>query len=94
MPNQIRTYTELRKQIRETLRRQHPAWIDANGKSPLCDSYEARLAKLLALFTLRRTVGPEVAWDLFQTFMGPEFSHAPRHLRRPGNAASLEAAGE
>ena len=94
MPNQIRTYTELRKQIRETLRRQHPEWIDANGKSPLCDSYEARLAKLLALFTLRRTVGPEVAWDLFQTFMGTESSHAPRHLRRPGNAASLEAAGE
>lgn len=77
MPNHIRTYTELRKQIREALGRQNPEWIDANGKSPLCDSYEARLAKLLALFTLRRTVGPDVAWNLFQTFLGAEFSMPP-----------------
>ena len=71
MPNKIHSYTELRKQIREALRRQHPEWVDANGKSPLCDSYDARLAKLLALFTLRRTIGREVAWDLFQTFLRP-----------------------
>ena len=51
MSDQIRTYAELRAQIREALRTQHPDWIDANGKSPLCDSYEARLAKLLAIFT-------------------------------------------
>ena len=93
MPNQIRTYTELRKQIRETLRRQHPEWIDANGKSPLCDSYEARLAKLLALFTLRRTVGPEVAWDLFQTFMGAN-SAIPRSACDARATRPLEAAGE
>ena len=53
MSDQIHTYTELRKQVREALRRQHPEWIDANGKSPLCDSYEARLAELLAILTLR-----------------------------------------
>jgi len=51
MSDEIHTYAELRKQIREGLRRQHPEWIDANGKSPLCDSYEARFAKLLAIFT-------------------------------------------
>jgi len=51
MSDQIHTYAELRVQIREALRRQHPDWIDANGKSPLCDSYEARFAKLLAIFT-------------------------------------------
>ena len=52
--NQIRSYAELRKEIREALRRQHPEWIDANGKSPLCDSYEAGLGELLALITLRK----------------------------------------
>jgi hypothetical protein len=70
----IRTYTDLRKQIREALLRQHPEWIDANGNSPLCDSYEAGLAKLLALFKLRGTVGSEMAWDLFQTFLRPELT--------------------
>jgi ribose 5-phosphate isomerase B len=37
-----------------------------------------------------RTVGPEVAWDLVQTFLGAEFSSAPRHLRRLAKVASLE----
>jgi ribose 5-phosphate isomerase B len=37
-----------------------------------------------------RTVGPGVAWDLVQTFLAAEFSHAPRHLRRLSRAASLE----
>ncbi len=38
-----------------------------------------------------RTVGPEVAWDLVQTFLAAEFSNAPRHLRRRGQVASLES---
>ena len=37
-----------------------------------------------------RTVGPEVAWDLVETFLAAEFSQAPRHLRRLGKVASLE----
>ena len=37
-----------------------------------------------------RTVGPSVAWDLVQTFLAAEFSHAPRHLRRLTKVASLE----
>ena len=41
-----------------------------------------------------RTVGPAVAWDLLQTFLAAEFSHAPRHLRRLGKIASLEAQKE
>jgi ribose 5-phosphate isomerase B len=39
-----------------------------------------------------RTVGPEVAWDLVQTFLGAEFSKAERHLRRLGKVAALESA--
>ena len=38
-----------------------------------------------------RTVGPEVAWDLVQTFLAAQFSQAPRHLRRLDKVASLES---
>lgn len=38
-----------------------------------------------------RTVGPEVAWDLVQTFLAAEFSRAARHLRRLGKVSALEA---
>jgi ribose 5-phosphate isomerase B len=37
-----------------------------------------------------RTLGPEAAWDLVQTFLAAEFSQAPRHLRRLGKVAQLE----
>ena len=47
MTHKILTYPDLLRQIRKDLRVQHPEWIQANGKSPMCDSYEARLLKLL-----------------------------------------------
>ncbi|PYK00181.1 MAG: hypothetical protein DME68_01685 [Verrucomicrobia bacterium] len=47
VPHQIHTYTELRQQIHDDLRIQHPEWIQPNGESPMCDSYEARLLELL-----------------------------------------------
>ena len=39
-----------------------------------------------------RTVGPEVAWDLVQTFLAAQFSQAPRHLRRLGKVAAWKSA--
>ena len=48
MVHKVRTFAELLQQIRNDLRIQHPEWIQANGKSPMCDSYEARLMELLA----------------------------------------------
>jgi hypothetical protein len=45
----IRSYTELQKLIRVSLRAQNPEWVEPNGDSPLCDSYEARFAELLGL---------------------------------------------
>jgi ribose 5-phosphate isomerase B len=39
-----------------------------------------------------RTVGPEVAWDLAQTYLAAKYSQAPRHLRRLGKVAALETA--
>jgi hypothetical protein len=47
VPRQIHTYTELRLQIHDDLRIQHPEWVQANGECPTCDSYEARLMELL-----------------------------------------------
>jgi len=37
-----------------------------------------------------RIEGPELAWDLVQTFLAAEFSQAPRHLRRLRKVAALE----
>ena len=47
--NEMRDYTELRKLIRVSLRVHNPEWVEPNGESPLCDSYEARFAELLGL---------------------------------------------
>ena len=53
VPHQIHTYTELRQQIHDDLRIQHPEWVEPNGESPTCDSYEARLVELLDALTRR-----------------------------------------
>jgi hypothetical protein len=45
--HQIHTYTELRQQIHDDLRIQHPEWVEADGHSPMCDFYEARLMELV-----------------------------------------------
>jgi hypothetical protein len=43
----IHTYAELRQQIHDDLRIQHPEWIEPNGGSPMSDFYEGRLMELL-----------------------------------------------
>ena len=53
VPHQIHTYAELRKQIHDDLRIQHPEWVQPNGESPMCDSYESRFVELLAPLTRR-----------------------------------------
>jgi hypothetical protein len=62
MSHQIHTYIELRQQIHDDLRIQHPEWIQPNGECPMCDSYEARLIGLLDTFT--RTESDESADDI------------------------------
>jgi len=47
MAQEIHIYADLLQQIRNDLRIQHPDWIQQNGESPMCDSYEARLMELL-----------------------------------------------
>ena len=57
----IHTYAELRKQIHDDLRIQHPEWVQPNGESPMCDSYESRFVELLAPLTRRGTDGSTAA---------------------------------
>lgn len=45
----INSIGDLRQQIHNDLRIQHPEWVLPNGESPMCDAYEARLTNLLAL---------------------------------------------
>src|SRR5262249_11147661 len=42
-----KAFADLRQQIHDDLRRQHPEWVLPNGESPMCDAYEARLMELL-----------------------------------------------
>ena len=57
MSPQIHTYTELRQQIHDDLRIQHPEWIEANGDCPECDFYEARLIEELDTLTRKGSDG-------------------------------------
>jgi hypothetical protein len=50
MHDEIRTYAELQQHMRNALREQHPEWVEPDGDSPICRSYERRFAELLALF--------------------------------------------
>jgi hypothetical protein len=49
MSDRIRSYAELRKLMRVSLRIQHPEWVKSDGNSPICDFYDARFAELLGL---------------------------------------------
>ena len=48
VPNSI---DELRQQIHDDLRIQHPEWIEPNGDCPECDFYETRLMEELDTLT-------------------------------------------
>jgi hypothetical protein len=59
--HQIHTYAELRQQIHDDLRLQHPEWVQPNGESPICDSYEARLTGLIDALTRTDVEGVQVS---------------------------------
>jgi len=46
---------DLRQQIHDDLRRQHPEWVLPNGESPMCDAYEARFMDALSELGVRLT---------------------------------------
>ena len=53
---------ELRQQIHDDLRVQHPEWVKPNGECPKCDFYESRLMEELDTFT--RTGSDESVADI------------------------------
>ena len=60
MLRQPHTYADLRKKIHDDLRIQHPEWVQPNGESPMCDSYEARLMETLNVLTRQH---PSISYD-------------------------------
>jgi len=64
----INAIANLRQQIHDDLRRQHPEWVLPNGESPMCDAYEARLMELLALVP-GSLLRPPTEWQIFE-FIG------------------------
>ena len=54
----IQTVAELRQQIHDDLRRQHPEWIEPGGESSMCDFYESRLSQLLETCARSIPAGP------------------------------------
>ena len=52
-PHEIHNYSELREHMHEALLHEHPEWIEPNGKSPMLDQYDTRLAELLSTLSER-----------------------------------------
>jgi hypothetical protein len=49
IPGEVQGYVPLQREIHEALRKEHPEWVEPNGDCPMCEIYEARLARLLGL---------------------------------------------
>jgi hypothetical protein len=49
LPGEVQGYVQLQRQIHEALLKEHPEWIEPNGKCPMCEIYESRLAELLGV---------------------------------------------
>jgi len=77
MAHQVHTYTELRQKIHNDLRLQHPEWVQPNGESPICDSYEARLIEELDSF--RRTGSSEFVAAIQRTLQQANVNPFIRH---------------
>jgi ribose 5-phosphate isomerase B len=39
-----------------------------------------------------RIIGPELAWEIVETFLAAKYTSAERHLRRLGKVAAIEKA--
>jgi hypothetical protein len=53
MSHQTHNYTDLRQQIHNDLRIKYPEWVEPNGESTMCDSYDMRLLEQLNTLTRR-----------------------------------------
>jgi len=46
---EVQGYVQLQRQIHDALLKEHPEWIEPNGECPMCEIYESRFVRLLAL---------------------------------------------
>jgi len=71
MSHQIHTYTELRQQIHDDLRIQHPEWVETNGESSMCLLEEldtlTRRGSNESIAAPQRALEQELAKDLWNT---------------------------
>jgi hypothetical protein len=49
VPDPDHAYVQLQQEIHEALRKEHPEWVDPDGRCPTCEVYESRLAELLGV---------------------------------------------
>jgi hypothetical protein len=50
LPFEAAAYVALQREMHDALLRQHPEWIEGDGRCPKCDDYDHRFAQLLSLF--------------------------------------------
>ena len=71
MSHQIHTYTELRQQIHDDLRIQHPEWVETNGESSMCLLEEldtlTRRGSNESIAAPQRALEQELGKDLWNT---------------------------
>jgi hypothetical protein len=79
VPHQIHTYTELRQQIHDDLRIQHPEWVEPNGESPYV-ILTRRVSRNSSI--LSRQGDPTPGKEIFQVNDGDCESYEARHKDR------------
>jgi hypothetical protein len=82
-------YAELQHQIHVALRAQHPEWVQPNGDSPTCDSYELRFAELLRQ-TDRRT--KETQLDMWSAYARDAYRDKEHRLSQAGSSRRIVSA--
>jgi hypothetical protein len=75
-PHKVDNYADLVHQIRIDLRLQHPEWIEPNGESPMCDSYEARLIKSFPTSIPTKSSGNMVGSVIFRPWRTRKIPHS------------------
>jgi len=80
---EVQGYAELQREVHDALRAQHPEWIEADGKSPTCDSYELRLAELLVSHRNEFASG-KLSLPITTTYKPSQIKEAIEHSQRGG----------
>jgi hypothetical protein len=50
LPVEAASYVALQREMHDALLRQHPEWMERDGRSSKCEEYDRRFARVLSLF--------------------------------------------